>query len=66
MPGVTVSSSFLSVVYFSGELPFALIWLGLELFYCSLFMSRYSVRVALLFGSLALRLAASTAISLKK
>jgi hypothetical protein len=42
-----VSSSFLLVVFFSGGLPFALVWLGLELLSSSLFLSRYSMRVAL-------------------
>ncbi len=34
-------------VFSSGGLPFALAQLGLELFYSSLFLSRYFVRVAL-------------------
>ncbi len=42
-----VSSSFLLVVFFSGGLPCALVRLGLELLSSSLFLSRYSVRVAL-------------------
>jgi hypothetical protein len=42
-----VSRSFSLVVFFSGRLHFALVWLGLELFSSSLFLGRYSVRVAL-------------------
>jgi hypothetical protein len=47
LPGVRVSSSFLQEVFFSGRLPFALVWLGLELLSSSLFLTRYSVGVAL-------------------
>jgi hypothetical protein len=65
LPGVRVSSSFLLLVFFSGGLPFALVRLGLELLSSSLFLSRYSVRVALLFSPLASCLASSTAVSLE-
>jgi hypothetical protein len=49
------------VVLFPGMLPFALVQLGLELLSSSLYLSRYFMRVALLFGPLASCLAASTA-----
>ncbi len=50
LPRDRVSSSFLLVVFLSGGLPFALVWLGLELLSSSLFFNRYSMRVALLFS----------------
>ncbi len=51
-PGDRVSSSLYNSGVFSGGLPFALIWLGLELLSSSL-LRRHSMRVALLFGPLA-------------
>jgi hypothetical protein len=64
--GARVNSSFcLSVVFFSGGLAFALSRLGLELLFSSCFLSWHFVRVAFLFGPLAPRLPASTAVSLE-
>ncbi len=46
LPRVGVSSSFFLVIFFSGRLPFVLVRLELELLSSSLFLSRYSMKVA--------------------
>jgi hypothetical protein len=51
-----VSSSFSTAVFFSGGLPFSLYLVRLRVVVQLSLLSRYSMRVALLFGPLALRL----------
>jgi hypothetical protein len=64
-PGVSEQSFFLSVLLSSGRLSFALFSIKLKAAFQPSFLSKYFVRVALLFGPLASHLAASTAVSLE-
>ncbi len=60
-----MSCSSLTMVFFFGGLPFALYSARFGAVVQLSLLSRHSVRVAVLFGPLALHLAASTTVSLK-